>query len=591
MAQRRSQHIEVNLTDMWRGENEQPPWKRMPGAVESSSNIRFNTLRGASKRGPTDLVADISTDLSLGGLDPTKDYHWTSIGEFAIAIGHGIVRGFDADGVALPIDVDVTTEGGVAYTIDGASANSYNYRFTYLNETSPRTAFDTTVAVDTILVANRNTVVAAGYTRTFQESIDKIIADIVADDDPSAPAATAVFRGSVDSYDDLVEQIEPVAFKTTQRVDVSPSPPYEWSKGDPLEVLKVSGDSYSPKHLATFDSFEQSDGHNKWIIVLLDWRDANGDEYQIRHGEIIKHDTASPVEQFTLADPHEAGKRAKRASDGNVWRTKLDFGSNPAGYYCFYKGNDLEGQLYRIPASQVGDQQTSGDTGATGHDERAAEDGRITASTCYHRILIDEDTSSPRLAIGLVPFEERRAGNKDTNKVPSFVGEKIKALQFVGSRLAVVAGSSIGISRTNDFFNHYVDNPLNLIDTDRVDKDINSRNIGEAMRAEVLGDSLMIRCKNGTLLFHSGDQALTSTNGRFRQLGDFKDKDIPSNGNGVLVNIVDESNRVHQFRSIGGKDNEVVYAGQLNDHRPKVFDGLSVVGIYVVEKSTFFMTE
>jgi len=587
---RRSRKGNIQITDLWRGENEQPPWKRIGGSVEDSKNIRFDPLRGAVKREGSDLLVDIDTDTTMGGLDPTKDYYWDKIGQYVFAIGHGIIRVFDENGISLPIDVDETTEGGIPFT-SVVSGNTWSYLFDYLNESNPKTAFDTAVAVDTIIITNRNMTVASQYTRSFQESLDLIIEGIRSDDDPSAPAATAVFRNAVDDYDELIALSDPVGFKTTSIVDSSPSPPFEWSKGDVLEVLKNNGNSYSPARFAVFDSWEQSDVHNKWIMLLIDWYDANGNTKRINGGDELKHDTNSPQEIVKLADPHEAGKKSERAQQGDVRRTKLDFGNNPAGYYVFYKGNDVVGQWYRIPASQFGDKQSSADTGVTGQDERSSEDGRITANTAPIRVLIDDTGSETRMSIGLIPYDERLSGDKETNEKPSFVDNKIKSVEFFQSRLAFVTSESIVLSRTNDFFNFWFDNQNNIVDDDRIDLDMNSRNLGAAMRSAVVGSGLLIRSENGQAAFHSGDQALTSTNGRFRQVGDFRDLDIPADSNGVLINIVDRSNRVHQFRATGGDVDQIFYAGQLNDHRPLVFDGISVRSINIVEKSTFFITE
>lgn len=571
----------ITIAEMWRGESEQPAYKRQLGAVESSTNIRFGLLDGASKRNYTDILADISTVLLDGGLSATDNYLWVGMRQFLFVIGNGVIRCFDlTDGSSLEIEADEITEGGISYDVGAESANSYSWEFDYINTTPDN--LDVTVAFDTLVIVNKTVTIESGYTSSFQSSLDSII-DGLQVDDPSAPEATATFVEPVDSYDDLIELIEPVSFRTQTDIG-SPYPPYDWAEGDELEIKGQGNNSYDPQRWGVFDRFETKDDDDHVYIVLSDWYDENGNAVRIPNGGYAHNGG----ESIRFAKPHGQGKRSKRANDGEVYRTKLDFGADPAGYYIFYKGNQLQGTWYRIPASHIGDQQGTDETSATGKDEKKSREGKLTASTMPIRVVLDEDDSVPYIAVGLIPWSERLSGDFESNPKSDIVDAKIQAVEFHHSRLFQLVEDVVCASRGNDSWNMWIDNIGNIVDEDRIIMDINARNVGKVLYTDVVGSGLFIRCQSGQLEFHSGEEALTSTNGRIRQVGDFKDIGVPMRGTGAGIALLDHNNKVHQF-TWGDARTGIQYSGVLNDHVPNILSDETVSGIYVIEKNTFFM--
>ena len=86
------------------------------------------------------------------------------------------------------------------------------------------------------------------------------------------------------------------------------------------------------------------------------------------------------------------------------------------------------------------------------------------------------DTSIPGVAQGEVYFEwkrfdwaERLAGDEETNKTPSFVGERIHDVFIVQNRLGFLAQTEVILSESNTFENFWRTTVLNIADSDRMD--------------------------------------------------------------------------------------------------------------------------
>lgn len=130
----------ISVTDLWQGMSTQPPWKRHPGQVENAQNFHLDVRSGARKRSPTRLVKNVSTSI----VDPDGDFYIETIRGATIFIGDGEIIGFDEDGNQL------TVSGDLSY-LDGVTPDD----------------IDTTVAIDTMVICNRNTVMQTERTDDY----------------------------------------------------------------------------------------------------------------------------------------------------------------------------------------------------------------------------------------------------------------------------------------------------------------------------------------------------------------------------------------------------------------------------------------
>ena len=73
-----------------------------------------------------------------------------------------------------------------------------------------------------------------------------------------------------------------------------------------------------------------------------------------------------------------------------------------------------------------------------------------------------------------IPWEERQAGDEDTNKSPSFVGHTINKTFLLDNRLGFLSKDNVIFSRAGDFFNFWKQSALTLTAADPVDVSTNN---------------------------------------------------------------------------------------------------------------------
>ena len=100
-------------------------------------------------------------------------------------------------------------------------------------------------------------------------------------------------------------------------------------------------------------------------------------------------------------------------------------------------------------------------------------------------------------------WNERLAGDDDTNPVPSFVGEPIQSAFFYRNRLGFLAGQTVILSRSNDFFNFWSKTALTVNDTDPIDIDCSSTK-PQTLR-------YVVPQQSGLVIFGQGEQFLLAT--------------------------------------------------------------------------------
>jgi len=80
--------------------------------------------------------------------------------------------------------------------------------------------------------------------------------------------------------------------------------------------------------------------------------------------------------------------------------------------------------------------------------------------------LVKEDSS---YILKQVEWEERKAGDDETNPQPSFVGNTINDIAMFQGRLVFLSGSNVVMSRTNKYEDFWVNSATTLVDSDPID--------------------------------------------------------------------------------------------------------------------------
>lgn len=81
--------------------------------------------------------------------------------------------------------------------------------------------------------------------------------------------------------------------------------------------------------------------------------------------------------------------------------------------------------------------------------------------------------------VSLVTWSDRLSGNSVTNPGPSFIGKKIKDMVFHDNRLWFCADEQIVSSQLGDFYNMWIDNVANLVDTDPIDVQLSGTSVNK----------------------------------------------------------------------------------------------------------------
>jgi len=126
----------------------------------------------------------------------------------------------------------------------------------------------------------------------------------------------------------------------------------------------------------------------------------------------------------------------------------------------------------------------------------------LNPETMPYTIVFDQEG---KLIVGqpTLGWEERTTGNNLSVKVPKFVGQTIKRLGYMQSRMLVLTGSNCVTTRVDDIFNFWKASSIKLLVTDPVSVASNAVNI----------DTLE------HLLPHNKDMLITGANAQFKILG------------------------------------------------------------------------
>jgi len=165
----------ITIDQLHMGTSGQAPWQRRAGHVEASENVRHDIAAGgAAWRGPSELIADLEsfTSVSLSG---ETDFYWTQIRDAIVAIGDGVIHGWNENGVALEVvQVEIDVVAGATTKVNG---DVPAVDFAYIAGMDPIDDIRVSVMEDSIIVANRLTECETTDPWTFNQVVQYIMQD------------------------------------------------------------------------------------------------------------------------------------------------------------------------------------------------------------------------------------------------------------------------------------------------------------------------------------------------------------------------------------------------------------------------------
>lgn len=126
----------------------------------------------------------------------------------------------------------------------------------------------------------------------------------------------------------------------------------------------------------------------------------------------------------------------------------------------------------------------------------------IDNTTFPHRLVNDELNS---FIVQDVPLDTRKAGDDDSNPMPSFVDKKINGLLIYKNRLGVLSEDNIIFSESGSLFNFFRTTVTSLLDSAPIDVTVSSKNVTNIYDATAFQENLILFSEEGQFVLKGGD--------------------------------------------------------------------------------------
>ena len=192
--------------------------------------------------------------------------------------------------------------------------------------------------------------------------------------------------------------------------------------------------------------------------------------------------------------------------DFDILVTDDDGGSNLRAFKDNAKSfTDLPNQCvegFRIGV--VGDNQKKEDNfhveftgnGGSGYWKETVKAGiqnKFDLGTMPHTLRQDPDQiGSLRFSFNTGEWDERVAGDEDTNPAPSFVGQSINDIFFHRNRLGIIAGENVVFSEASGYFNFFRTTVRSLLDSAPIDVAVSQNEVSILKAAIPIQDNLLL---------------------------------------------------------------------------------------------------
>ena len=123
-------------------------------------------------------------------------------------------------------------------------------------------------------------------------------------------------------------------------------------------------------------------------------------------------------------------------------------------------------------------------------------------TTMPHKLVRNSDGS---FTFSQLEYDDRDAGDEDTNETPYFVGNTIKDIFFFANRLCMLSDNSLNMSEIGKYYNFYRTTVLALLDSDTINVNIDAK--------QALKMSYAIENQSTLVLFSDKAQFVVNTSG------------------------------------------------------------------------------
>lgn len=201
----------------------------------------------------------------------------------------------------------------------------------------------------------------------------------------------------------------------------------------------------------------------------------------------------NPTTDFTITSSDGAGDRFLYSFKGQT----IDFKNLPrkgkVGFRIMIAGSNEKKQDDHYVHLTQGDntnneliwKETVGELAVDG----TAIKNRIDKLTMPHQLRKETDGT---FTFAPLTWDDREAGDEDTNPVPSFIGYKINDIFFHRNRLGFLADENVIFSEAGEFYNFFPKTVLTTLDSNPIDVAVSNNQISILKHAIPFNESLLI---------------------------------------------------------------------------------------------------
>jgi hypothetical protein len=429
--------VDGSLKSLLQGVSQQSPRDRLSGQCSLQENMSSDPVDGLTRRPPTDLVGE----LMLSAVDVRGWYKFeTSDGlNYLLAVMNNQIRVWDMNGVEKTV------------TIGGAAAD-------YLVEDG-KFLFFGDKKENYVLIANNAVVPAMAITkREFGN------AGIGA----AAPSGIVDVRGGAygRTYEIKMDNTIIARVKTADG-----SQPVHAERVDTSNIARLLVNSMTSTTDGPAGTVVTANGSEYTAT-----RELSGANWQVtRENDIIYiRNTGASASQFTLTCTDGYGGANLKVMTNQV-SDKVDLPRIAPHRYLIRVATetDPEEDLFLQFIAEGYTENNGiigglfGRAGSWQETVSSTTPYNLLNSTMPHKLKYDPVAKSFSFVVGT--WDNRKTGTEISNPDPSFVGNPINGISSFQSRLVLIAGNTVCMSRTNREFNFFKGSAMALVDSDPID--------------------------------------------------------------------------------------------------------------------------
>ena len=178
----------------------------------------------------------------------------------------------------------------------------------------------------------------------------------------------------------------------------------------------------------------------------------------------------------------------------------------------------------------------------------------LDSSTLPHQLVRQSDGS---FKYEPVVYNDRTVGDNTTNPIPSFVGKKISNLFFYRNRLGFLAGDSVVLSKSGDFFNFFATSAIQATADDPIDISASSTRPAVLKYARSTSAGLVLFGERDQFLLSTDGDVLSPTTAKVNTLSSFEcDAELEAESLGTTIAFIAKTPLFTRVYELGDIDTE-----------------------------------